>query len=101
MQRILVLAAVAVCCCTLRAQVASPPAEPPEIQRQNTIGKRYLQHLVWDETDIWTSPAKVRPRNLQWLIPFVSISAGLFAEDSHLARQVPVSATLQSRSRRI
>src|SRR5437660_641036 len=70
-------------------------------EQDNTLGERYLKNLFSDQKAIWTSPAKIRQDHLPWLIPFVSISGGLFATDSNVARQVSSSPSLISNSRNL
>jgi membrane-associated phospholipid phosphatase len=73
--------------------------EAPE--QQNTLGKGYLKNLFSDQKAIWTSPARIRQDHLPWLIPFVSISGGLFATDSNVAKQLSRSPSLISNSRNL
>jgi hypothetical protein len=44
----------------------------------NALGKRFLV----DQGQIWTSPAKIRFSDTQWLVPLSGITAGLFVTDS-------------------
>jgi membrane-associated phospholipid phosphatase len=41
------------------------------------LGKEFLQ----DQEQIWTSPAKLRFSDVQWLVPLSGITAGLFVTD--------------------
>ena len=41
------------------------------------LGKEFLQ----DQEQIWTSPAKLRLSDAQWLVPMSGITAGLFVTD--------------------
>ena len=43
--------------------------------------KYFLQHLIIDQKNIWTSPAHVQPGDAKWLVPSVGIAAGLFVTD--------------------
>jgi len=43
--------------------------------------KYFLQHLVIDQKNIWTSPAHVKPDDAKWLVPSVGIATGLFVTD--------------------
>src|SRR5258708_8835074 len=83
------------------AQETSEPEAPKQedSKRQNTLGTRYLKNLFSDQKNIWTSPARIRQDHLPWLIPFVSISGGLFATDSNVAKQLSRSPSLISNSR--
>jgi membrane-associated phospholipid phosphatase len=42
------------------------------------LGNDFLQ----DQVQIWTSPAKIRVSDAQWLVPLSGITAGLFVTDS-------------------
>jgi membrane-associated phospholipid phosphatase len=70
-------------------------------EQENTLGVRYLKNLFSDQKAIWTSPAQIRPSHLPWLIPFVSISGGLFATDSNVAKQLSQNPSLISNSRNL
>src|SRR6266478_869499 len=56
-----------------------PEAEPFESSRPGLqgLGKRFLE----DQEQIWTSPAKIRFSDTQWLVPVSGIAAGLFVTD--------------------
>jgi hypothetical protein len=70
-------------------------------EQENTLGGGYLKNVLLDQKAIWTSPAKIRQDHLPWLIPFVSVSGGLFATDSNVAKQVSRSPSLISNSRNL
>src|SRR5437588_496797 len=70
-------------------------------EQENTLGGRYLKNLFSDQKTIWTSPAKIRQDHIPWLIPFVSVSGGLFATDSNVAKQLSRSPSLISNSRNL
>jgi membrane-associated phospholipid phosphatase len=48
------------------------------------LGKEFLQ----DQEQIWTSPAKVRFSDAQWLVPLSGITAGLFVTDTDYSRHI-------------
>ncbi len=52
--------------------------------------KRLEQDFLLDQKRIWTSPARLRFSDAQWLVPVSGLAAGLFATDgafsSHLSR---------------
>ncbi|HWY43211.1 MAG TPA: capsule assembly Wzi family protein [Candidatus Sulfotelmatobacter sp.] len=48
------------------------------------LGKRFLD----DQKQIWTSPAKVRFSDTQWLVPLSGITAGLFVTDVSYSRHL-------------
>ena len=76
--------------------VAAPQDDAPQ---ENKVGPEYIQHLFSDQKAIWTSPAKIRREHLPWLIPLVSISGGLLATDSAVAKQLPSNSSVISYSR--
>jgi membrane-associated phospholipid phosphatase len=51
------------------------------------LGKRFLD----DQKQIWTSPAKVRFSDTQWLVPIGGITAGLFVTDVSYSRHLSQS----------
>ena len=57
------------------AEVAEWPT--PEPQRFRDLGRSFLQ----DQKQIWTSPARLRFFDTEWLVPLAGISAGLVATD--------------------
>jgi hypothetical protein len=48
------------------------------------LGKEFLQ----DQEQIWTSPAKLRFSDVQWLVPMSGITAGLFVTDSSYSKSL-------------
>ncbi len=48
------------------------------------MGKDFLQ----DQKQIWTSPARVRISDADWLVPMGGFAAGLFATDSAVSRHL-------------
>src|SRR6267143_4914659 len=61
-------------------QIASDPeAEPFESSKGGFegLGKRFLE----DQKQIWTSPARLRFSDTDWLVPLSGITAGLFVTD--------------------
>src|SRR5216684_6113315 len=53
------------------------------------LGKRFLE----DQEKIWTSPAKIRFSDTQWLVPLSGITAGLFVTDSDFSRHLSQNPT--------
>ena len=53
------------------------------------LGKEFLL----DQEQIWTSPAKVRFSDTQWLVPLSGITAGLFVTDSDFSGHLSKSPT--------
>src|SRR5882757_5679567 len=53
------------------------------------LGRRFLE----DQEQIWTSPAKIRFSDTQWLVPMSGITAGLFVTDSDFSRHLSQNPT--------
>jgi len=68
-----------------------PEAEPFESSRPGLqgLGKRFLE----DQEQIWTSPAKVRFSDTQWLVPVSGIAAGLFVTDRDFSKHLSQNPT--------
>jgi hypothetical protein len=61
-----------------------PAGEDP----QNRLVSPFLKHIVGDQKQFWTSPARFRTRDLKWILPSVGITAAFIASDSWWSRQV-------------
>src|SRR6267378_3945346 len=48
------------------------------------LGKEFLL----DQKQIWTSPAKIRFSDTQWLVPLSGITAGLFVTDASFSKHL-------------
>ena len=73
------------------------PGEDPN----NRLGSPFLNHLAGDQKQFWTSPARLRKKDLRWIVPFGGITAGFIASDSWLSKQVPDKPNQLSRSLKI
>jgi hypothetical protein len=60
------------------------PGEDP----QNRLVSPFLKHIVSDQKEFWTSPARFRTKDLKWILPSVGITAAFIASDSWWAKQV-------------
>jgi hypothetical protein len=60
------------------------PGEDP----QNRLVSPFLKHIVGDQKEFWTSPARFRTKDLKWILPSVGITAAFIASDSWWSRQV-------------
>ncbi|MBZ5540982.1 MAG: phosphatase PAP2 family protein [Acidobacteriia bacterium] len=58
--------------------------------RETRLGLSLLQNIARDQREIWTSPARLRFADLQWLVPVGGFAAGLLVTDrdssGHLSR---------------
>ncbi len=73
-------------------KIARGPELEPFESSQRSIGglsKRFLE----DQENIWTSPAKIRFSDTQWLVPLSGITAGLFVTDSDFSRHISQNPT--------
>src|SRR5713101_10021036 len=68
-----------------------PEAEPFESSHPGLqgLGKRFLE----DQEQIWTSPAKIRFSDTQWLVPVSGITAGLFVTDRDFSKHLSQNPT--------
>jgi Capsule assembly protein Wzi/PAP2 superfamily len=68
------------------------PEDPYELQPgedpENRLGSPFLKHVVGDQEQFWTSPARFRTKDLKWMLPAVGITAAFIASDSWWSRQV-------------
>ncbi len=73
------------------------PGEDPE----NRLISPFVKHIATDQEQFWTSPVRLRMKDLKWIGPFAGITAGLVASDSWIAKQVPDDPSQLKRSRDI
>src|SRR6266850_4361431 len=68
-----------------------PEAKPVESSHVGLqgLGKRFLE----DQQQIWTSPAKIRFSDTQWLVPLSGITAGLFVTDTDFSKHLSQNPT--------
>jgi membrane-associated phospholipid phosphatase len=71
---------------------ASAPEDPYELQPgedpENRLVSPFVKHLVGDQKQFWTSPARFRTKDLKWILPAAGITAAFMASDSWWSRQV-------------
>jgi hypothetical protein len=60
------------------------PGEDPE----NRLVSPFVKHIVGDQKQFWTSPARFRTKDLKWILPAAGITAAFIASDSWWSRQV-------------
>jgi membrane-associated phospholipid phosphatase len=61
----------------------------PRPRSFKSLGKKFLL----DQEQIWTSPAKIRFSDTEWLVPLSGITAGLFVTDSDFSRHLSQNPT--------
>jgi len=59
---------------------------PPAPER--TARSAALDDFLTDQKDLWSSPAKLRFSDSEWLVPVAGITAGLFASDAEFSRHL-------------
>jgi membrane-associated phospholipid phosphatase len=68
-------------------------------------GHRYIKDLpkdfLIDQKHIWTSPARLRFSDIDWLVPVSGIAAGLFVTDSDVSRHISNNPSTVSRYKSI
>jgi len=52
-----------------------------------------VRRFVRDQREIWTSPAKLRFSDTEWLVPLSGITAGLFVTDRDFSKHLSQNAT--------
>ena len=73
------------------------PGEDPE----NRLVSPFLKHIVSDQKEFWTSPARFRTKDLKWILPGAGVVAAFIASDSWWSKQVNpahVQTSLQFRT---
>ncbi|HXM63363.1 MAG TPA: capsule assembly Wzi family protein [Terriglobales bacterium] len=60
------------------------PGEDPE----NHLISPFVKHLVGDQKQFWTSPARFRTKDLKWILPAAGVTAAFIASDSWWSKQV-------------
>lgn len=70
------------------AQSAALP-DAPAPQSDNPVTLRNSpSHILHDQAAIWTSPARIRPHDLVWLLPLAGAEAAAIATDHRAMRDV-------------
>src|SRR5271155_1628550 len=71
-----------------------PDADSPDSTQTGLkgLGKRFLE----DQKQIWTSPAKVRFSDAQWLVPLAGFTTLLLQTDATYSRQLSHSPSTRS-----
>ncbi|HMF92508.1 MAG TPA: capsule assembly Wzi family protein, partial [Candidatus Angelobacter sp.] len=57
-----------------------------------------LRNLAQDQRQIWTSPFKARIQDLNWLVPFAGLTAGLINADAEISSRVDTTGTFSKHS---
>jgi hypothetical protein len=75
-----------------QSQKTNAAEDPYELQPgedpQNRLVSPFLKHIVNDQKQFWTSPARFRTKDLKWILPSIGITAAFIASDSWWSKQV-------------
>jgi len=70
------------------------PAEAHEAPKKNERSPlRLMGRFVGDQKEIWTSPARLRFSDTEWLVPLSGIAAGLFVTDRDFSKHLSHNPT--------
>jgi membrane-associated phospholipid phosphatase len=74
------------------------PGDPGDLQEAYATGSHHgfkglTQDFLGDQREIWTSPAKLRFSDTEWLVPLSGITAGLFVTDRDFSKHLSQSPT--------
>jgi hypothetical protein len=67
-------------------------------QRNKNLALRAVERFAADQRDIWTSPAKLRVADADWLLPLGLASAAFFATDTETSKHLSNSPQRLSRA---
>src|SRR5262249_16430916 len=77
---------------------ASKPAPSPKPTPNSSSGDeahpasdnpvQFLRNLAQDQKTIWTSPFKIKVKDLNWLVPMAGLTAGLINADAELSSRI-------------
>src|SRR5262245_29672266 len=60
----------------------------PALQGGTNFRSNVWRDFLEDQKELWTSPAKLRFSDTEWLVPVAGITAGLFASDAQFSRHL-------------
>lgn len=92
-----------------KVAAASPTTEPSvdkpakglvedDAQRRNALLLPVARHIIFDQEQIWTSPARLRFSDVSWLFPVAGVTAGLISADSGISKHVSPTSRFVSTS---
>src|SRR5215467_11454629 len=55
---------------------------------RKSFGPSVFSEFVGDQRQLWTSPARLRLSDSEWLVPLAGFSAALFASDAQFSRHL-------------
>jgi membrane-associated phospholipid phosphatase len=86
------------------AQTALPAATPtlqasPTPEPSPSLEKQFFKNILRDQQAIWTSPFRLRGKDIKWLAPLGAATAGLIATDRRTSAFVSRNGSLPAVSR--
>jgi membrane-associated phospholipid phosphatase len=63
----------------------------PGTDPENRLVSPFVKHLVQDQRQFWTSPARFHTSDLKWVLPAAGVAAAFVATDSWWSKQVPLT----------
>ena len=73
----------------------------PGVDPDNRLLVPFVEHVAQDQAHFWTLPARIRKKDLKWILPVAGATAGLIASDSWISKQVPNRPSQLDFSRKI
>ena len=71
---------------------------PPGSDPDNRLVSPFVRHIVGDQKQFWTAPARLQLKDLKWIVPFTAVTGAFIASDSWWSRQVPASHVSTSKT---
>ena len=65
---------------------------------ETKLGISLLKNIVLDQKAIWTTPARLRLADTEWILPFAGIAAVSLATDSHALKGIKQTPSFVSKS---
>lgn len=82
------------------AQTTLPAATPtPQASPKPSLEKQFFKNILRDQQAIWTSPFRLRGKDIKWLAPLGAATAGLIATDRRSSAFVSRNGSLPAVSR--
>lgn len=70
----------------------------PGVDPENHLFSPFAKHIAQDQKQFWTIPARLRVRDLKWILPSAAALGIFIASDSWWAKQVPLNQVSTSKS---
>jgi hypothetical protein len=72
--------------------------DAPARNTENKLGGPLVKDIAQDQKAIWTSPARLRWQDADWLVPLGGVTAALMSADRSSMQQINLSPTIVKRS---